>query len=151
MKRHLAIMALILLAACAETRGQKRRDQAATNLQFAQLQWNDCSANPKCTGDEMFKTRANLVDAQAEYDRANDQVRQENAILMHSMDQMQQQQQTDQITNAIRANQPAPVFQTMPLSPPIGSYQAAPLVQPAPVFNPAPSPLFRSPENGPLF
>ena len=121
-----ARLALILLAGCAETRGEKWRDQAAANLQAAQLQWNDCSANPKCTGDDMFKARANLVDAQAEYDRANEQVHQEYGMLMHSMDQMQQQQQTDQITNAIRANQPPFVLQTMPLPPPIGSYQTAP-------------------------
>ena len=111
---RLAIVALILLAACAETRGEKWRDQAADNLQAARLQWNDCSANPKCTGDDRFKARANLVDAQSEYDHANAQVHQEYGMLMHSMDQMQQQQQTDQITNAIRANQPPPVFQTMP-------------------------------------
>ncbi len=53
--KGLAIVTLIFLAECAETRCQKWRDQTAANLQVAQLGWNDCSANPKCmAGTQMI-------------------------------------------------------------------------------------------------
>ncbi len=82
-------MVALVLSACAETRGQKWRDDAAIHLRIAQQQWSECSADPNCTGDVMFKRRADLVDAQREFDKSNDEVRRESATLQSAVNQAQ--------------------------------------------------------------
>lgn len=98
MRRLLLVALLATLAGCAETAGQKWRDAAALKLHAAQALWDECAADSKCAGDEMFKRRAQFTDAQAEYDRANHQVESEYAAVASSMreanrsiDQMQWQ------------------------------------------------------------
>lgn len=80
---RLWITALIFIVGC-DSAAQKWQQTAALRLNAAQLQWNDCADDPGCKGDDMLKSRMQLQDAQADYDRASLEVQAQWAAIMHS-------------------------------------------------------------------
>jgi hypothetical protein len=123
----------LVLMACGTSRAQQMTQERMNNLHVAQTLWNECAVDPNCTGDEMFKARAQLTDAQASVDRLN-AARAQYAAHMDAVAASTDRSSTYQ---PLYSYQPA---QPMYLAQPMSVYTPPPIVSGL-NYGPAPDPV----------